>query len=581
MELHNKLSCILKKGISLTKEEIQELNLHFNIFDIIEKEKVAFGNFLLSDLRSNQNDQVGDWDLRNHEYYRKMGVCESIKRMYQNQQDVNIALVYYTEGNGYESEFPDRWSDALKKAKEISKDPKCHYVGISNTKKMTVFFSSEEFTEMAKYYNGWFQTEKDHETFIKSVYDCFKTKKPQTFEFNKMEQNMNQSKTEIIDNYYKAAKFAEQEGIIKSLKPDGTDEFHFYHKSDKCLVSVYEEDGLISMTQDYEDGNAPDTDDISLSGFKKYLEIDDIYQDVDVYKNKMFHQMPFGFADPGNGGMVGQSDKLNQASMKQIEMPNTNIIVLGFGMDVNGNKVIKLKYPNPSYSAFSFQVDSYDYLRFMSRFDLNDVQNDTEKVEKALVSVIEEFGSKKQKEGLRKYKGFNESMLNQSEFKLGDKFLNTTNNTDIEIVSIDDENWIYLEPIKNKKGLKNMAEPMDPNKFNKFVKDGIYKRLDESLSVDQLKSIDKFLAEYPDDATSWRQATDEIATVYVDLMEEYNEIAEKDLDVINPLNTKTPGGRNKEYKKGIYFFLELMKKDPKFSNALLEFYEDKKEWFTN
>ena len=484
MEFHNKLVDILAKGISLTEEEIKELNLYFNIFDIIEKEKIAFGNFLLSNLRSNQMDQVGDWDLRNHEYFRKIGICESIKRMYQNQQDINIALVYYIEGDGYQSEFPNRWSDAIKRAKEISKEPKCHYVGISNTEKMTVFFSTQEFTEMAKYYNGWFQTEKDHETFIESVYDCFKTKKPQTFEFNKINQNMNQSSSQDIDIFYKAAKFAAQEGLIKSLIPDGDDEFHFYHKKDKCQVTIFEENGIIAIIQDYLDGNSPDVDDISLSGFKKYLEIEDIYQDIDVYKNIMFHQMPFGFADPGNGGMVGQSklnqtktdkweswfnnldederhnlwvdedkldksspygevygefvkseyqylpvnlqwdieeyynninENLNQAKMKQIELPNCNIIVLGFGNDISGNKVIKLKYPNPSYSAFSFQVGSFDDLRFMSRFDLNDVENDPKKVEKALVSVIKEFGSKKQKEGLRTYTGFNENLdMNQN-----------------------------------------------------------------------------------------------------------------------------------------------------------------------
>lgn len=157
--------------------------------------------------------------------------------------------------------------------------------------------------------------------------------------------------------------------------------------------------------------------------------------------------------------------------------------------------------------------------------------------------------------------------------------MNTTNDTKIEIVNIDDDGWIYLEPIGNKKGLKNMAEPIEPNQFKRLIRDGAYERLDESLSKDQLKSIDNFLAKYPDDATSWRQSTDEIVTLYNHLKKEYNEIAEKDMDVIDPSNIKTPDSRNKEYKKGIYFFLELMKKDQEFERILSKFYKDWEHWF--
>lgn len=90
-----------------------------------------------------------------------------------------------------------------------------------------------------------------------------------------------------IDDYYAAAKSADDEGLIDDLskledsREDGIigKKFSFHHKSDNCEVIVYEEvsSGSIVMTQSYNDDNPAEDDDISLDGFVKYLKGADDY----------------------------------------------------------------------------------------------------------------------------------------------------------------------------------------------------------------------------------------------------------------------------------------------------------------
>lgn len=79
----------------------------------------------------------------------------------------------------------------------------------------------------------------------------------------------------IIDSYFEvAAKSPSVDSLKKSKEGDG---FTFVNKDDNgCKVTVYhdEDSETIVMKQDYQDGNPPDDDEISLSGFKKYLSND-------------------------------------------------------------------------------------------------------------------------------------------------------------------------------------------------------------------------------------------------------------------------------------------------------------------
>ena len=75
-----------------------------------------------------------------------------------------------------------------------------------------------------------------------------------------------------IDSYFEVAtKSPSVESLKKNNEGDG---FTFVNKDDNdCKVTVYhdEDSETIVMKQDYQDGNPPDDDEISLSGFKKYL----------------------------------------------------------------------------------------------------------------------------------------------------------------------------------------------------------------------------------------------------------------------------------------------------------------------
>jgi len=75
-----------------------------------------------------------------------------------------------------------------------------------------------------------------------------------------------------IDSYFEVAtKSPSVESLKKNKEGDG---FTFVNKDDNdCKVTVYhdEDSQTIVMKQDYQDGNPPEDDDISLSGFKKYL----------------------------------------------------------------------------------------------------------------------------------------------------------------------------------------------------------------------------------------------------------------------------------------------------------------------
>lgn len=81
--------------------------------------------------------------------------------------------------------------------------------------------------------------------------------------------------------YWEAAKKAEAKKLIKNLSDiDPPDEdgiigetFSFRHIKDKCDVTIFFDPASqdIVIRQDYNDGNFPDDDDISLEGFEKYL----------------------------------------------------------------------------------------------------------------------------------------------------------------------------------------------------------------------------------------------------------------------------------------------------------------------
>lgn len=87
-----------------------------------------------------------------------------------------------------------------------------------------------------------------------------------------------------------------------------------------------------------------------------------------------------------------------------IELPNSNLYLVGIGKDVNGNSVIKLKYPNSR--AFSIQLVGTGLSGlFRGKRSITGKERPSwvEKVEKEVIYHIRNYGSLGQKQGLRAY----------------------------------------------------------------------------------------------------------------------------------------------------------------------------------
>lgn len=95
-----------------------------------------------------------------------------------------------------------------------------------------------------------------------------------------------ESQENDMELYYQLAKKALEENKIKDLSPSyhKTKGFAFYQIDDKCDVDISFENSskCIIMEQDYKDGNVPETDDISLEGFAKYLGVDMISEEKNL-----------------------------------------------------------------------------------------------------------------------------------------------------------------------------------------------------------------------------------------------------------------------------------------------------------
>lgn len=91
----------------------------------------------------------------------------------------------------------------------------------------------------------------------------------------------------------------------------------------------------------------------------------------------------------------------------EIEMENSNLYFVGRGRDVNGNKVIKISFPNQKPFSIQTLGNLPKTHRILREYD-NDKDITPEEIatiEREVIAYIEEFGSKKQKESLRKYEG--------------------------------------------------------------------------------------------------------------------------------------------------------------------------------
>ena len=86
--------------------------------------------------------------------------------------------------------------------------------------------------------------------------------------------------------------------------------------------------------------------------------------------------------------------------------------------------------------------------------------------------------------------------------------------------------------------------------------------------------IEKFLEQFPTDATSWTQATDEVydlARTSREFLEEYDDVKVKAVDLAT---LDTPAKWNSVCREAIWRNYDLMR-----SHAQLLFYERFEDWF--
>ena len=92
---------------------------------------------------------------------------------------------------------------------------------------------------------------------------------------------------------------------------------------------------------------------------------------------------------------------------KDISLPKSNLYLTGFGSDVNGNRVVRLTFPN----ARGFSIQTNGVLRetnyISDRLGKKGIQGLTDKqlkdIEKECVGYIKSYGSDLQKKKLKTY----------------------------------------------------------------------------------------------------------------------------------------------------------------------------------
>ena len=140
------------------------------------------------------------------------------------------------------------------------------------------------------------------------------------------------------------------------------------------------------------------------------------------------------FAD---GGMMAKGGEL--------PFENSNLYLNGFGMDTNGNSVVKVSFPNQR--AFSIQTNGVlKETHNLYTKNVDELSNSQKKIiEKEVVEYVKEFGSDEQKRRLKTYSSYAKggkidySKQTSDDFKLGEIVWDTDNKTYGTIIGIYDE----------------------------------------------------------------------------------------------------------------------------------------------
>ena len=88
------------------------------------------------------------------------------------------------------------------------------------------------------------------------------------------------------------------------------------------------------------------------------------------------------------------------------KLPNSNLFITGAGHDINGNRIVKLRFLDSSgfsiHTGGSLRNTEYVIRGKKTARDMHEISDeDMYSISKEICSYIEKFGSKKQKEKLK------------------------------------------------------------------------------------------------------------------------------------------------------------------------------------
>ena len=196
----------------------------------------------------------------------------------------------------------------------------------------------------------------------------------------------------------------DQEGIIEEYewrsKWDNMnyDEFEKSDEFDEIKKKLIHE---IKTSYDFEDFDAN----------MKELKDDVMWIMMDYDMNEGYEQMHNAFMrwkdkQKKEGRIVKEKSMKASGKTKEIDLSQSNLYLKGFDRDINGNKTIKVSFPNGR--AFSIQtlqnMPKTHSMRIGKKDDLGSISNsDLKIIEKELINYIEKHGSKNQKSRLKVY----------------------------------------------------------------------------------------------------------------------------------------------------------------------------------
>ena len=174
---------------------------------------------------------------------------------------------------------------------------------------------------------------------------------------------------------------------------------------------------------------------------------------------------------------------------KKVSIPfkNSNLYLVGFGKDTNGNSVVKLSFPNSR--AFSIQTNgttlphTHDWVWKRKPTDLDTAELSI--IEKEVAHYVYNFGSKNQKKKLRLYENFEEKIL-QMEKGGG-----------VDYESVSTEEWSSVDPILKKTGGKVNINDVPQEVIDRLeyedAGDLIEWELHKDPKTDQLYKVDMWI----------------------------------------------------------------------------------------